>query len=85
MELTHQDIEAIARVISREVKDAVRADMNPGRWLTLPEAMAYAKVRSPDTIRRWIKEGHIHAHKRTGQWIVDRTSIDDWYGMEGPG
>lgn len=74
-------MEAIADLISTKVTASV-ASRQSGRWLTLPEAMEYGRV-GKTTIRKWIKEGYIHAHKRTGQWIIDRQSIDDWYTMEG--
>jgi hypothetical protein len=64
--------------------EAIAAMIPPGKWLTLKEAMQYAKVKSTDTIRRWIAEGHIYGFKRSGEWIVDRESIDDWYSSENP-
>ena len=66
-----------ADLIVREEANAT--PMPIGRWLTLKEAMTYAKVKSVNTIKKWIAEGYIYAHKRTGSWIVDRQSIDDWY------
>ena len=63
----------------REGEEANTIPMPLGRWLTLKEAMTYAKVKSPNTIKKWITEGYIYAHKRTGAWIIDRQSIDDWY------
>ena len=74
------EIAKLADLIAKEVEAAVMAKLSPGRWLTLQEAMAYAKVKSTTTIRRWIDKGYIYAHKRSGQWIVDRESIDQWYG-----
>lgn len=53
-----------------------------GRWLTVKEAMDYAKVKSRSTLMKWIDAGYIYAHKRTGEWIIDRNSIDDWYNSE---
>jgi hypothetical protein len=66
-----------ADLIVREEANAT--PMPIGRWLTMKEAMTYAKVKSVNTIKKWITEGYIYAHKRTGSWIVDRQSIDDWY------
>ena len=62
-----------------EGEEAKTTPMPIGRWLTMKEAMTYAKVKSVNPIRKWIVEGHIYAHKRTGSWIIDRQSIDDWY------
>jgi hypothetical protein len=62
-----------------EGEEANTTPMPIGRWLTLKEAMTYAKVKSPNTIKKWIAEGYIYANKRTGSWIIDRQSIDDWY------
>jgi len=62
-----------------ELEEANTTPMPTGRWLTMKEAKLYAKVRSVNTIKKWISEGYIYAHKRTGSWIIDRQSIDDWY------
>ena len=81
MELTHTDLEAIAASIAGKVADTIRADHTVQRWLTLEEAVAYAKA-SKNTLRRWIDAGHIYAFRRTGKLIVDRESIDTWYSSE---
>jgi hypothetical protein len=81
MEISRPDIAAIAEIVSREVQNNLAA-LSVGRWLTLPEAMMYARVKSPNTIRKWIDKGYIYASKRTGQWVVDRESIDDWFLRE---
>ena len=60
-------------------EEANATPMPIGRWLTMKEAMTYAKVKSVNPIKKWIVEGYIYAHKRTGSWIIDRQSIDDWY------
>ena len=82
MEVARTDIQALASIIAQEVRSNILATLSPGRWLTLSEAMAYAKVKSPNTIKKWINEGYIYAHKRSGEWIVDRESIDDWFLSE---
>jgi hypothetical protein len=79
MNINHQDISALSSMIASQVQADILAKLSPGRWLTLREAMAYAKVRSATTIKAWIENGYIYAHKRSGQWIVDRESIDDWF------
>ena len=53
-----------------------------GRWLTMKEALDYAKVKSVKTLKMWIEKGYIYGHKRTGNWIIDRQSIDDWYSSD---
>jgi hypothetical protein len=77
--INHQDISALSSMIASQVQADILSKLSPGRWLTLREAMAYAKVKSVTTIRAWIGNGYIYAHKRSGQWIVDRESIDDWF------
>jgi len=74
--LNRTDIETIAGLIA----ERVMASKPPiGRWLSIDEAMVYAKIKSRSTIMVWINRGYIYAHKRTGSWIVDRESIDKWY------
>ena len=82
MYLTHRDLEALANLVAKEIEAIISARFLPGRWLTLREAMGYAKVKSPNTIKKWIDDGLIYAFKRSGEWIVDRESIDDWYNSE---
>lgn len=82
MNINQQDISALSSMIASQVQADILAKLSPGRWLTLREAMAYAKVKSVTTIRAWIDSGYIYAHKRTGQWIVDRESIDDWFSQD---
>jgi len=78
---THAEINAIADIVSREVADRLAAAMLPGRWLTMAEAMEYAKVKSRKTITKWVEEGHIYGRPRSGRgdWIIDRASIDLFY------
>lgn len=78
--LNRTEIAALADMIAEKV---LAARPQVSRWLTLEEAMAYAKVKSKNTIRRWIQEGYIDANKRTGSWIIDRESIDDWFSSDG--
>ncbi len=78
MMLTAAEIDMIAD----RVADKITSGQAPGKWLTLKEAMIYGKVKHPDTIRAWITQGYIYGHKRTGQWIIDRESIDDWFNSE---
>lgn len=82
MKLSHTDIASLAEFIAEQVKIDILSTVTIGRWLTLQEAMKYAKVKSVNTIRNWINEGYIYAHKRSGSWIVDRESIDDWFLSE---
>jgi hypothetical protein len=82
MDISRNDIASLAQLIAEQVKTDTLASATPGRWLTYTEAMLYAKVRSRDTMRKWIDNGYIYAHKRSGQWIIDRQSIDDWFLSE---
>ena len=71
------DIQAIAKVVAEEIK--AHAIWN--KWMTLDEACGYAKV-SRNTLRRWIDKGLIYGTKTTGDWRIDRESIDDYFNME---
>jgi len=75
--LTEKEIQALAEELKRVIQfDPI------GRWLTMSEAKKYAKVKSVKTIKKWIDEGYIYGHKRSGAWIIDRLSIDDWYSSD---
>lgn len=80
MSLSSSELRSLATEIANQVGLKLMADLSPGRWMKVSEAAAYSRV-SRDTIYRWIKEGYIHANKRTGEWIIDRESIDDWYSQ----
>lgn len=71
----------LAELIANKLVKATQAK-SYGRWLTMEEAKEYAKVRSVNTIKKWITQGFIYANKRTGTWIIDRQSIDDWFLSE---
>jgi excisionase family DNA binding protein len=43
--------------------------------LTVPEAARRAG-RNPETIRRWIREGKLPAHKIGTQHVIDETDLD---------
>ena len=78
---THTEIMAIAEIVVREVSARLSASMMPGRWLTMKEAMEYARVKSINTMKKWIDEGLIYGRPRSGRgdWIIDRESIDRYY------
>lgn len=78
MEATHIELEALANLIAKQVESILAVKQMQSRWLTLEEAMHYAKVSSVNTIRKWIREGHIYA-KKAGQWKIDRESIDAYF------
>lgn len=73
--LSQTDINTIADMLAEKIMSAKHL----GRWLSIDEAMEYARVKSRSTIMVWINSGYIYAHKRTGSWIVDRDSIDKWF------
>ena len=78
MQINKPEIDALAETLA-----GILSIPKPvGRWLTLAEAMAYAKVKSPTTLKKWINEGLIYGFKRSGEWIVDRKSIDAWYSSD---
>ena len=78
---SHTEINVIAELVAKEVAARITAGMLPGRWLTMQEAMKYAKVKSINTMKKWVDEGHIYGRPRSGRgdWIIDRESIDKFY------
>ncbi|OAQ21030.1 helix-turn-helix domain-containing protein [Thermosulfurimonas dismutans] len=78
MELTPETLRAL---IQEAVREALAEAGASQRWLTLREACRYARV-SKNTLRRLIDEGYITAKRLDGKWIVDRLSIDAFYGSE---
>ena len=77
--LSEDQITHIADAVAARIREQ-GTGASLGRWLTVEEAMKYARVKSPPkTIYAWIEQGLVYAHKRTGRWIIDRESIDDWF------
>ena len=74
-----KEIEQMAAAVAAQVLESIRAELSYGRWMTFKEAMAYAKVKSKTTMLKWINEGYIYGFKRSGEWIIDKESIDDWF------
>lgn len=79
--IPHENIKEIALIVARQVIESVRLESSRPKWLTIEEAAEYAKA-SKNKIQAWIDEGYIYGFKRTGKWIVDRESIDNWYSSE---
>ena len=50
--------------------------------LTVPEAARHAG-RHPETIRRWIREGRLRAHKVGTQHVIDADDLDEVTGGRG--
>ncbi len=78
---TRENIESLAEIVADKILARNRINQTPGKWLTIKEATEYAKV-SRRKMMGWIDEGYIYGFKRTGEWIVDRESIDNWYSSE---
>lgn len=78
MELTP---ELLREIVVSAVREALAEAGASQRWLTLREACRYARV-SKNTLRKLIEEGHITAKRLEGKWIVDRFSIDAFYGSD---
>lgn len=79
MHVKHTDIETIAEKISKEIQERFESPLP--RWMSLREASGYARVKR-DTLMKWLDQGFIYGTKRTGKWIFDRKSIDDFFNEE---
>ena len=79
--LEKKQIELIAEIVAEKLYEHFQ-DTPVGRWLTMPQALTYAKLKSEKTMRMWIKKGYVYGFKRSGTWIIDRQSIDDWYSSD---
>ncbi len=51
--------------------------MNPEPWVNL-EAVAEHLAVSTDTVRRWIREREMPAHKVGGMWRFKVSEVDSW-------
>jgi len=69
--------EELAGVLAR-VPSTAPQSLPRGR-LSVPEAAELAR-RHPDTVRRAIKAGELHATKPVGarEWILDRAEVERW-------
>jgi len=74
--LAHADIEALAQLLAPKILEEVARLQK--RWLSLQEAKDLLDIRATNTMMKLINEGRIYATKRTGKWLVDRQSIDNW-------
>jgi hypothetical protein len=79
--LDKKQIELIAEIVAEKLNEHFQ-DAPVGRWLTMPQALEYARLKTEKTMRKWIKKGYIYGFKRSGHWIIDRRSIDDWYSSD---
>jgi excisionase family DNA binding protein len=75
MNLTTNEIDLLAERVAAKI-----AGTTPKRWFTLAEACEYISV-SRNTMIKWIKAGHVYGSKATGEWRIDRESIDDFLNM----
>ena len=79
--INKKQIELIAEIVAEKLNEHFQ-DAPVGRWLTMPQALEYARLKTEKTMRMWIKRGYIYGFKRSGTWIIDRQSIDDWYSSD---
>lgn len=79
--IDNEQLEMLAEMVAQKVKMAVQETGTQARWLTMDEAVIYAKT-SMHKLRSWVDEGYIYGFKRTGRYVVDRESIDTWYNSE---
>ena len=79
--IDNEQLEALADMVALKVKETVQVAGSQPKWLTMEEAVVYAKT-SMRKLRTWVDEGYIYGFKRTGRYVVDRESIDQWYNSE---
>ena len=58
------------------------AQIQNENWISLAEAASYIGV-SKDTIRNWIKNSHMPAHKVGRLWKFKKSEIDMWISAKG--
>lgn len=80
--LNHSEIQEVSNAVAEQVFSCLSQKMAPGRWLTMSQALDYARIKSKNTMLKWVKEGLVYGFKRSGTWIIDRDSIDKWYTSE---
>lgn len=80
-QIDNDQIEALAELVAMKVMKTVHVAGTLPRWLTMEEAVEYAKT-SKRKLRTWVDEGYIYGFKRTGKYVIDRESIDNWYNSE---
>lgn len=67
--------ELIAELVRDEVRRALAAAMRPEEYLTTARAAQVAQV-TPGTIRRWIRQGRLSAHRAGRSCRVTRADLD---------
>lgn len=58
------------------------AQIQNENWISLAEAAVYIGV-SKDTIRNWIKNSQMPAHKVGRLWKFKKSEIDTWISAKG--
>ena len=58
------------------------AQLQNENWISLAEAAVYIGV-SKDTIRNWIKNSQMPAHKVGRLWKFKKSEIDTWISAKG--
>jgi hypothetical protein len=79
MELTHDDIIWIAKLMAEEIRSTISASSS-GRWMTRKKAMSYLSIRSLNTFKKLEDEGVIQGSYlgKTGGKRYDRIQIDEY-------
>lgn len=69
-------------ILSEQLLSPAIQYLSTMKWLRLEEACLYARL-GRTTMRKLIKRGNIHGSKPegTGDWIIDRQSIDNFYNQ----
>ncbi|MDF3129460.1 helix-turn-helix domain-containing protein [Kiritimatiellaeota bacterium B1221] len=68
------------------MKSELRTNMTAEPWISLEDIAAHLSV-SADSVRRWIREREMPAHKAGGVWRFKVSEVDRWVraGDEGKG
>ncbi len=75
--MTRSDLKILAENLAAEIS----ARIHVPRWLDIKQACQYANIKR-DTLMKWVDEGYVYGHKRSGKWIIDRDSIDNFYNQD---
>lgn len=76
--LTDEVLDTLANNLSDRIVQRIDELRLHKKWLSMKEAMDYTG-KSRNTIKKWLEEGYIDGKKTTGNWQINRESIEDWF------